>query len=45
MAQPTEDNLVVMEDVTKDLNRIFKKLATPLTEIMNVDAARKGVEL
>lgn len=45
MAQLTEDNLVVMEDVTKDLNRIFKKLATPLTEIMNVDAARKGVEL
>ena len=35
----------IMEDVTKDLNRIFKKLATPLTEIMNVDAARKGVEL
>ena len=45
MAQPTEHNLVEMEDVTKDLNRVFKKLAAPLTEIMNVDAARKGLEL
>jgi len=45
MAQPTEDNLVEMEEVTKDLNRVFKKLAAPLTEIMNVDAARKGLEL
>ena len=45
MAQPTENNLVEMEEVTKDLNRVFKKLAAPLTEIMNVDAARKGLEL
>ena len=45
MAQPTEDNLVEMEEVTKDLNRVFKKLAAPLTEIMNVDSARKGLEL
>ena len=45
MAQPTEDHLVEMEEVTKDLNRVFKKLAAPLTEIMNVDAARKGLEL
>lgn len=45
MAQPAEDNLVEMEEITKDLNRVFKKLAAPLTEIMNVDAARKGLEL
>lgn len=45
MAQPTDGNLVEMEEVTKDLNRVFKKLAAPLTEIMNVDAARKGLDL
>ena len=45
MAQPTEVNLVDMEDVTKDLNRVFKKLAAPLTGIMNIDAVRKGIDL
>lgn len=45
MAQPKEDNLVEMEDVTTDLNRVFKKLAAPLTGIMNIDAARKGLDL
>ena len=45
MAQPVDGNLVEMEDVTKDLNRVFKKLAAPLTGIMNIDAARQGLEL
>lgn len=45
MAQPTDENLVEMEDVTKDLNRVFKKLAAPLTGIMNIDAVRKGIDL
>lgn len=45
MAQPTEENFVKMEDVTKDLNQVFKKLAAPLTGIMNIDAVRQGIEL
>ncbi len=45
MAQPTEDGFVEMEDVTNDLNKVFKKLATPLTGIMNIDAARQGIDL
>lgn len=45
MAHPIDGNLVEMEDVTKDLNRVFKKLAAPLTGIMNIDAARQGLEL
>ena len=45
MAQPTDDNFVTMEDVSKELNKAFKKLASPLTKIMNIDAARQGLEL
>jgi predicted ATPase len=45
MAQPTEDGFVEMEDVTNDLNKVFKKLAAPLTGVMNIDAARQGIDL
>jgi len=45
MAQPTEDGFVEMQDVTNDLNKVFKKLAAPLTDIMNIDAARQGIDL
>lgn len=45
MSQPTEDGFVTMENVTNDLNKVFKKLATPLTSIMNIDAARQGIDL
>lgn len=44
MAQPTNGR-VIMEDVTNDLNKVFKKLSAPLTAIMNVDAARQGIEI
>ena len=45
IAQPTDSGRVTMEDVTNDLNRVFKKLAAPLTEVMNIDAARQGIDL
>ena len=45
MAQPTEDGFIEMEDVTHDLNKVFKKLASPLSGIMNIDAARQGIDL
>lgn len=44
-AEPQDDDMVEMLDVNKDLNRVFLKLATPLNKIMNVDAARQGIEL
>ena len=45
MAQSTEDGFIEMEDVTHDLNKVFKKLASPLSGIMNIDAARQGIDL
>lgn len=45
MSQPTEDELVTMVNVTNDLNKVFKKLAAPLTSIMNIDAVRQGIDL
>lgn len=45
MAQPTDDGFVEMEDVTYDLNKVFKKLAAPLSDIMNIDAARQGIDI
>jgi predicted ATPase len=45
MTQPTGDGFVTMENATNDLNKVFKKLAAPLTGIMNIDAARQGIEL
>lgn len=45
MAQPTDNGRVTMEDVTNDLNKVFKKLAAPLTGVMNIDAARQGIDL
>ena len=42
MSQPTMDGFVTMENVTNDLNKVFKKLAAPLTDIMNIDAVRQG---
>lgn len=45
MAKPDDNGLVTMEDVTDDLNQVFKKLSTPLSRIMNVDAVRQGIEI
>jgi len=45
LAEPTEDGFVEMQDVSNDLNKVFKKLAAPLTGIMNIDAARQGIDL
>ena len=45
MAQPVEDGFVEMENVTNDLNKVFKKLAAPLTGVMNIDAARQKIDL
>ena len=45
MAQPTKDGYVKMDNVTNDLNKVFKKLAAPLSGIMNIDAARQGIDL
>ena len=39
-----ESKLSVVKDVTKDLNQVFSKLATPLNDIMNVDQARRNRE-
>lgn len=36
LAEETEDELCVLEDVTDDLNRIFMKLAQPMNEIVNL---------
>ncbi|MBQ3613442.1 MAG: AAA family ATPase [Bacteroidales bacterium] len=44
-AECVEGNMVDMVDVKEDLNSVFLKLATPLNKIMNVDAARQGLEL
>lgn len=45
MAQPTESGCVTMEDVSRELNKVFKKLSAPLTGIMNIDAARQGLDI
>lgn len=45
MAQSTEEGFVTMENVTENLNKVFVKLAAPLNAIMNVDAARQGIEI
>ena len=45
MSQPTGDGFVTMDNVTNDLNKVFKKLAAPLTSIMNIDAVRQGIDL
>ena len=45
MAHPRERGRVTMEDVSNDLNKVFKKLASPLTGIMNIDAARQGLDI
>lgn len=39
-----ESKLSVVKDVTKDLNQVFSKLASPLNDIMNVDQARRNRE-
>ena len=39
-----KSKLSVVKDVTKDLNQVFSKLATPLNDIMNVDQARRNRE-
>ena len=39
--QDEKSGLSEINEVTHDLNRVFSKLATPLNDIMNVDAARK----
>ena len=44
-AKPVDENRVDMVNVNKDLNSVFLSLATPLNRIMNVDAARQGIEL
>lgn len=36
LAQETEDGLSELEEVTKDLNQIFVKLAQPMNEIINI---------
>ena len=43
-AKPVDENRVDMVNVNKDLNSVFLSLATPLNRIMNVDAARQGIE-
>lgn len=43
-ADITESGLSVVDNVTHDLNRVFAKLASPLNEVMNVDAVRKHEE-
>lgn len=45
MSQPTGDGFVTMDNVSNDLNKVFKKLAAPLTSIMNIDAVRQGIDL
>ena len=37
LAKETEDRLSELEDVTKDLNQIFVKLAQPMNEIINIE--------
>lgn len=44
LAEEQENKLSVVRDVTHDLNRVFSKLAEPLTEIMNVDRVRRERE-
>lgn len=41
LADVQSDQLSIMRDVSSDLNQIFSKLATPLSEIMNVDMVRR----
>ena len=40
MAEEVEEGTSVFENVTKDLSRVFAKLARPLNDIMNVDLQR-----
>ena len=40
LAEEKEDGESVLEDVTKDLSKVFAKLAKPLNNIMNVDMQR-----
>lgn len=40
MAESDVTGLVVMKEVTKDLNQAFSRLAEPLNQIMNVDEVR-----
>lgn len=44
-SESVEGNMVDMVDVKNDLNSVFLKLADPLNKIMNVDAARQGIEM
>ena len=44
-AESVDGDMVDMVDVKNNLNGVFLKLATPLNKIMNVDAARQGIEL
>lgn len=41
LAEEQDSRLSVINDVSHDLNRVFSKLAEPLTEIMNVDMVRR----
>lgn len=40
MADSEDTGMVVMKEVTDDLNEVFVKLAVPLNQIMNVDEVR-----
>lgn len=44
LAEPIEDGRSDFRDVTQDLNAVFSKLAAPLNDIMNVDAAREETD-
>lgn len=40
-AEEGKDGLSTLQEVTRDLNKVFTKLSRPLTEVMNVDKVRK----
>lgn len=40
MAECDEDDMVIMREITGDLNQVFLSLAEPLNRIMNVDEVR-----
>lgn len=42
LADVQPDQLAIIRDVSSDLNQIFRRLAAPLNEIMNVDSVRKA---
>ncbi len=44
-AETAVNNLSVINEVTGNLNKVFSKLAEPLSEIMNVDTVRKANKL